>query len=217
MFPATKSLVLFDFDGTITRRDTLFEFTRHTHSAASRAWRMVIAAPFLTAHAVRLLNARRAKEALLKTFYAGWHRDEFLEHGRRFAEGLMRNRNGVHQSVMARLESHVARGDHVCIVSASASAWVRPFAERCGVDCICTELEFDAALCFTGRLAGPNINGDEKARAVRTRYDVTRFERVVAFGNTKGDLPMLQMAHEAYMVRRDGTYEEMSARSDFRR
>lgn len=199
-----RTLALFDFDGTISRRDTLFLFLRHTHGPMAILTGMAKMAPLLAAHAAGIASAIQAKEGLLRAFYRGWYRDDLVEQGRRFADTLFRSVDALHQPVMATLKAHVDRGDHVCIASASLDLWVRPFAGYLNADVISTELEFDAKFRFTGRLEGPNVNGDEKARAIATRYRLTEFSRIVAFGNSRGDLPMLRLADEAFLVRRNG-------------
>lgn len=207
-----RKLVLFDLDGTLVRRDTMFMFLRHTHRPPAFAGRMTVASPLLAAHAVGLASAAQAKEGLLRAFYRGWRQRDLLDHGQTFAAAIVQSADALHLTVVDRLERHRRDGDTVCIVSASPAAWVRPLADCLRVEAICTELEFDASERFTGRLAGPNVNGIEKAHAISARHDLKAFDRIVAFGNSSGDLPMLRLAHEAYVVARDGSYSRVHDR-----
>jgi len=200
--PAGRALALFDFDGTISQRDTLLAFLRHTHSTAGCLTRLAIVSPVLAAHAAGVSSAATAKATLLRAFYGGWHRDDLNAHGRRFAADLAADTKKLHAAVLERFTHHVNRGDEVCIVSASPAVWVRPFAHALGAQAICTELEYDHAQLFTGRLLGPNVNGGAKAAAIEARYNLAAYARVVAYGNSRDDLPMLRLAHEAYLVRR---------------
>jgi len=200
-----QTLVLVDFDGTLSRKDTLFAFLRFTHGHYGFLSRMAILAPRLGMYSVGVGSAENAKAAVLHAFYKDWHRDALREQGMRFARRLAASDGMMHGSIVDLIRSHVQCGATVCIVSASPDVWVRPFAEQLGSDAICTELSYGVDERFTGRFAGPNINGPEKVRAICSCYDLARFNRIIAFGNSVGDLPMLQLADEAYMVGRDGS------------
>ena len=210
---STRHLVLFDFDGTISRHDTLFSFLRHTHSAVDCLARCAFVSPILAAHFLGIGSAAMAKASLLSVFYGGWHRQRLDSYGLTFATALCSSQSALHATVVERLARYVDRGDEVCIVSASPSVWVRPFAHFVGAQAICTELEYDHDGRFTGRLAGPNVNGLAKAAAVKARYSLAAFSTVVAFGNSCGDIPMLELAKEAYIVSRNGDCERIFAKS----
>ena len=51
---------------------------------------------------------------------------------------------------------------------------------------------------YTGRFIGKNCNGEEKVRRIAKLYPRSQYH-IVAYGNSSGDIPMLQYAHESYM------------------
>jgi phosphoserine phosphatase len=51
---------------------------------------------------------------------------------------------------------------------------------------------------ITGRFLTRSCSGKEKARRVRERYDLSRYEYVYAYGDNAGDRAMLDLADEKY-------------------
>jgi phosphoserine phosphatase len=47
---------------------------------------------------------------------------------------------------------------------------------------------------LTGRIEGANCHGEEKVRRIRDAYQLKEYSQVYAYGDTKGDLPMLALA-----------------------
>jgi phosphoserine phosphatase len=60
-------LALFDVDGTLTRRDTMFLFLRHTLGTVGALWAVTKVAPLLALHVVGVVDNTRAKQALLRS------------------------------------------------------------------------------------------------------------------------------------------------------
>jgi len=85
----------------------------------------------------------------------------------------------------------------VVIVSASISNYLKPWCDEMGFDLIPTELEvIDGKL--TGRFSTPNCNGKEKVRRIKEKYNLSEYNEIHVFGNSKGDLPMLELATHKY-------------------
>src|SRR5688572_18448604 len=112
-------LALFDLDGTITRRDTLFPYV------LSVVWRRPVrllsvlgrmpAALLRFAFAGR--DRGRLKETLIVSGLAGLTRDELAVATRRFVARLQAR--GLHADALARIEAHRSQGDHMVLMSAS--------------------------------------------------------------------------------------------------
>jgi len=193
------NLVLFDFDGTLTKRETLFAFIRFTVGDLRFLGGIILLSPVLAAHAFGFVGAERAKRAVLSYFFKGWARPKLETAGERFcAEALPSLMN---EETLRTFESHKKSGAEVCLVSASCDAWLQPFCRTNGIRCICTELEYDAADRFTGRFRTPNCKGPEKRRRIEAIYRLADFARVIAYGNSSADLQMLEMAHEKHLLR----------------
>jgi phosphatidylglycerophosphatase C len=197
-----RVLHLCDFDGTLTRGDTLLHFLGF--AAGPFAWlRALVLVPvcFLGGWISGNWSKDRAKETLLAIFFKGRTRQEMESAGLAFCEkrlpALLR------QNLFAQLLESVRRGERVVVVSASLDIWLKPFCQAHGFDLLCTELEFEkngtshgAMSRFTGRFAVPNCNRDEKARRITSVYHPGQFDHIIAYGNSRGDEAMFALAHE---------------------
>jgi HAD superfamily phosphoserine phosphatase-like hydrolase len=96
-----------------------------------------------------------------------------------------------------RIEWHKQQGDEIVVVSASLDVYLEHWCRSIGVGVICTELE-DAAGTLTGRYIKGDCAGAEKVRRIRARYDLNRFSRIYAYGDSEDDREMLEIAHEKY-------------------
>jgi phosphatidylglycerophosphatase C len=192
---ARPGLALFDFDGTLTRHDTVLPFLYQLCGPT--------AFPRLTAVATSALVRDRerrdaAKAAIIRSALAGRTYAEVQEAGRAYAHEVVDS--ALRTEGRARLEWHRAHGHRLVIVSASLEPYLTFVADRLGVDvCLCTRLEVDDAGVLTGAIDGANCRGDEKAQRVRAVIEPDDYE-VWAYGDTHGDRALLALAdHPVWM------------------
>jgi HAD superfamily hydrolase (TIGR01490 family) len=193
-----NTLVLFDFDGTLTKSDTFIRFI--TTMGYRRRWPMVVWNGILWL-AGKKRSAASLKEAILAGMFQGVSLTELQIRGRLFCE--MQLPGMLHPELVATMRSYKARGATVAIVSASIDVWLKPFTDQEGVGLLCTELEFDQGR-FTGKFATPNCKYEEKVRRIQAKYPVSSYQAILAFGNSKGDEAMLKMANQSWKITRRG-------------
>lgn len=194
-----KTLVLFDFDGTLTRGDSLLRFLWF----AVPGWRLITGFIRLGFQYLVLLwsgnwSNEKAKELLFSVFFKGYSKAALEDLGQRFLQQQLPTM--LRMETLALLRSHKENQAQVYLVSASPSVWLAPFCQAEGIGLICTEFAYVEGV-FTGKFATPNCNGHEKARRLRAEIDFSTYEKIVAFGNSSGDAEMLALAQEAWMVR----------------
>ena len=188
------NLALFDFDGTITHADTFVPFIHFSTRKARVRLGSALLSPLVVGHKLNMVPAKHVRVGAILVAFAGRAEAEVLEWGRRYAETLDRV---VRPNALERLRFHQAQGDTVVVVSASLNPYLRPWCARVGVELICSELESRGGI-LTGRHASGDCSGETKARRVRERYVLDRFERVYAYGDTLEDVELLSLAHHPY-------------------
>lgn len=196
-----KTLVLFDFDGTLTKGDSLLRFMLFALPPGKLfAGCLLLLIKFIGFVLSGRWSNERAKESLLAVFFKGLSRVEFEALGAEFYKhriaGMLR------PEMLTKLREYRDSGETVVLVSASADIWLRPFCIAENILLICTNLDFENGN-FSGKLASPNCNGPEKARRIQAAFDLSAYEKIIAFGNSTGDDAMLALAHEAWMLRND--------------
>ncbi|MGM9714518.1 MAG: HAD family hydrolase [Prevotella sp.] len=195
-----ERIIISDFDGTLTLRDTLFEIIAFNVGHVALLWCLLVLSPWLVLMKLGLYSNQRAKERLLYSVFRGMSHDSFAEMSVRFARSC-RGRIMRHD-LLSLLQSEAEGGAEVIVVTASPAVWVRPFVP--GFTVIGTEMEFDDK-GFTGHFSTPNCYGPEKVRRVldykpdilsrRANYHIT------AYGDSRGDREMLEYADEPHLVR----------------
>jgi phosphatidylglycerophosphatase C len=188
----------FDFDGTLTQRDTLLPFLRRSCGNRSIARASAIAA--------RRARARDAfKVALIGELFRGWSAERLDSLGRAYVPALLA---ALRPDAKQRLEWHRRRGHAVVIVSASLGAYLRPLAENLELDgALAVELVADASGTLTGGVVGGlNTRGPEKVARLKAWLD-SRFGpgadvELWAYGDSSGDDELLAIADHATWIGR---------------
>ncbi len=181
----------FDFDGTLTRKDSLLPFLQQVLGNARLTSVLALQSPWLAAYAMGWLANDRTKERLLRHTLGGMQRDELLQQGRRYAEhtlpGLLRS------SILQRLRQHQELGHTCVLVTASLTLYTEPWGRAAGfAQVIGSEMTYDDRGCATGALSGGNCYGAEKEKRLRAILPANA--RLYAYGDSLGDREMLAMA-----------------------
>jgi phosphatidylglycerophosphatase C len=191
----TKKLVLFDFDGTITAKDTLAQFIVYYRGLLRYRYGLMMLAPPMALYLLHILPNWKAKQFLLSWFFKGEREDVFDKKCREFSlrvlPGLIRPK------AMEIIKHYKAGGATVAVVSASAENWVRPWCDLHGLVCLATRLEVSNHR-LTGRIAGKNCHGSEKVCRIKERFALDTFDEIIAYGDTSGDREMLAIAHKQF-------------------
>ncbi|MBC7667871.1 MAG: HAD-IB family hydrolase [Gemmatimonadaceae bacterium] len=186
-------LVAFDFDGTLTVRDSFTAFLRWRVSPARHALGMIRLAP---AAVVYLFDRNRGKikAAAVREFLRGVSLERLERDARAFAQSeapkLFR------PDALAVWRRWRAKGAKLVIVTASPDMIVAPFARGLGADLLIgSRLALDLNDKITGALLGPNCRGPEKVVRLREQFG-DDMSLAAAYGDTSGDREMLAIAHE---------------------
>ncbi|WP_372826146.1 HAD family hydrolase [Polaromonas sp.] len=198
--PLAAEVAAFDFDGTLTRRDTLLPYLWRGLGWPRFLLALGQSGPWLAAFALRLMSNHRAKARLLQASLGGRTEAEIAQWTADFAARYLPGR--WQPEMLARLRHHQQLGHCCVIVSASPGIYLHDAGRALGMDAvICTELEArDGAL--TGRMATPNCHGEEKVRRLQAWLAARGQSRahitLHAYGDSSGDVPLLNLADYAH-------------------
>ena len=98
-------------------------------------------------------------------------------------------------AALEKLNWHKKEGHTIVIVSASFEEYLKFWCKQEGIALLATTIEVKDGK-FTGKFASPNCYGDEKIRRIKQTYNLQDFSHITAYGDTKGDLPLKEIAHE---------------------
>lgn len=213
----------FDFDGTLTTRDTLPLFIAHARGRCSLLFGLLLYSPLLVLMKLHLADNGQTKERLFGYFFRGMLERDFDAHCASFAHthtGILRKEG------LRTIQRALDNGDYVVVLSASIDRWVQPILSQYFTpltpnqfSVVGTQIEVvDGRL--TGRFATPNCYGPEKVRRLKeyinekvspaagdlegwggkevspTGGDIEG--AIIAYGDSRGDKELLAYANEGH-------------------
>lgn len=218
---ARPVVAVFDFDGTLTRRDTSLPFVFFVLGRV-KTWLTIIR--LVPLFGLDLLYAFRderppsragqreplggvggrwetsAHERLVRHCFAGMTADRLRGLGKRFmaVEGV----HLIRKAGLRRLAWHKQQGHRCILISAAIDVYLDPWAIDAGFDDVLgTQLELDDEGVFTGRFAVEPCWGRAKLRRLESVLGSLSDYTVFAYGNGRGDKDLLAVADHGFLVR----------------
>lgn len=189
------SIAFFDFDHTLTTKDSMICFVKF--HKGKRKWYTFIFKNIIVLLKYKLgaVSGKIAKEALLTYFYKGIPEIELINQGKQFVNQSLEPI--LNKKAITKLQWHLKQQHQVVIVTASLPYWIQDWAVKHNIDIITTEVQLlDGKL--TGKLKGANCNYMEKVKRIKDRYDLSNYKEIYAYGDSKGDVPMLGLATKPF-------------------
>lgn len=212
----TRRVAAFDFDGTLTRHDTLVPFLAKVAGGVG----LIRSASRVGLDGLRrrvpLGDRDRVKEIMIKDLLADRTEQSLRDLGRQFATDILSKR--MNDGVLARLEEHRDAGHEVILVSASLVYYLDPIADILGLDAVIAVEPTVVDGVLDGTLGRPNVRGEQKAvrlhewlretaqpagtQPVPDGPSTSDETELWAYGNSSGDLALLAEADHAFWLGR---------------
>lgn len=186
-----QRIAFFDFDGTITTKDTLLEFIRFYKGTLNFYIGFLLYSPLIVAYKLGIIPNFVAKQKVLAFFFKGIDIKEFQEKCDRFAETVLPTL--LRPKALQEIDKLKAAGVPIVIVSASAENWIRSWAEKNNLALIGTRLLVSNDKLI-GSFDGKNCYGDEKVCRIESKYNLNEYAEIFAYGDSSGDKAMLAIA-----------------------
>ena len=193
-YPLGK-IYAFDFDGTLTRRDTLIEFIRFAVGTKGFLLCFLRFSPLLVLMKMGLYPNWKAKQKVFSHCFKGMREEKFNALCARFADqktGLLRTKG------MKKLADVLAEGGKAVIISASVNNWVEPFFKGMGGVFVLGTMVGVRDGVLTGRFATKNCYGEEKVKRLLQLYPERTEYWLTAYGDSRGDFELLDFANESH-------------------
>lgn len=200
--PHRPVIALFDFDGTLTTRDSLIPFLCYLYGYRGLFRILLTTFPQLMGFLCRYTSRQDAKEALLTAAFKGCSPLELQPKAEKYAQTSLEKLVKPH--ALERLTWHQQQGHRCVIVSASISLYLRFWVAHHGApDLLCSELALDISGAYTGKLAGNNCWGPEKVKRIEALLGPLEKYTLYAYGDSRGDQEMLEIADYPYHAQWD--------------
>lgn len=194
-----KNLALFDFDGTLCKKDSFTGFIFYALSKRHIVKQAIKILPWIQAYYLNIYPADAMRPKLFKAMFAEANAAEINQLAEEYAPYLLTQ---LDQNLYRQFLKHKRLGDDIVIVSASVDVYLEYICALLEVDLICTETEIVNHV-FTGHYSTPDCSCDQKRIRILEKYDLDRYHKVYAYGNSVEDLEMLSLADFKFMVGKD--------------
>jgi len=191
-----RKVAAFDFDGTIIKHDSLFDFIKHAVPFSRMVYGSIKAVPYFALYALKLMPNFAAKEKVFTAFFKGWRLDDF---NKVCVDFIPKINAMVNPDAIKKIKWHQQMGHEVIIISASVENWIIPWATKMGINTVlATQIEvIDGRI--TGKFQSKNCHGPEKVNRLRTHLPDFENYELYAYGDSNGDKEMLLIAdHKFY-------------------
>jgi len=156
-------LALFDFDGTITTRETMPDFIRYSVSKRRLFFGQLILAPLVLGYKLGFVSGSLVRRVIVRFAYSGMPRENQAVLGKHFAADYLPK--FLREEAMQRIEWHRRKGHKVVVVSGGLYPYLAPWCQEHELELICSSLEHRNGR-LTGLYSGEQCVLAEKARRV---------------------------------------------------
>lgn len=193
-----RNISVFDFDGTLTTKDTLLEFIKFACGRRAFYIGFFLHSPLLVLMKLGLYPNWKAKERVYSWFFKGMKYETFAEMGRNFSSCISSFANSKTTVI---LQKHTHQQDDVYVITASVEEWVRPYCMQLGVkEVLGTKVEIQNGV-LTGRFASRNCNGKEKVVRLLEVEPNRKSYFLVAYGDSRGDKELLDFSDKGILIK----------------
>lgn len=198
----SKSLALFDFDNTLTNKDSFWAFLKFSKSRPKIVFAALSLFPKLAAYKLSLVKNDKAKIAVIRKLFSGQKVEHVKELGVQFSKSIIPQI--LNEKALKKLLWHKEQGHDVAVVSASIDWYLKPWCDVMKIDCICTKIKIEKDGSVGTEYEGENVYGEQKVDAIIRRYTLANYKEIFAYGDSQsGDGPMLKLANHAFYRRFD--------------
>lgn len=191
-----KNLALFDFDGTLCKKDSFTGFIFYALSKRHIVKQGIKILPWIQAYYLNVYSAPAMRSRLFRAMFSNANALELQHMAREYATSLMSQLN---RPLLKQLKQHQALGDDVVLVSASVDVYLKHVCELLNIDLICTHTE-QINNIYTGQYTTPDCSSEQKRQRILERYHLADYAVIYAYGNSHEDQEMLALADHGYMV-----------------
>lgn len=184
---ATRTIAAFDFDGTLTKGDSLIPFLIFATSKTKVLWACLSSLPLLLT-----CDRKALKEHFLTNTIKGLPEKEAEKLGALFAK--TRLDRYLRKGALEKIAYHLNQGHEVVLISANIDIYLDPWGKAKGFHKILSSKTGRAQGKIDGKLAGENCRGEEKVKQLLAWAGPKEGFILWAYGNSRGDKELLKLA-----------------------
>ncbi len=189
-------ITVFDFDGTITTKDTFALFLRYYAGTPKWLAKILILLPIFSAYAFKIIDRNTVKIHVIRRFFKNAVKDKLDAKAEQFAREVIPGL--IRPQAQACLDKKKSSPEALYICSASIAPYLRAWGRTQNItNILATELDSDGNR-YTGEIKGWNIWGEGKVRRILAEFAPNQVRIMEAYGDSRGDRELLHAAKASY-------------------
>lgn len=190
-----NNLAVFDFDHTLTFKDSMIDFLIFYKGYFCLFFVFFINTHYIILICLNLYQKTKLKERLFIYFFKNKNLLELIEIGNDYAR--YRLPKIINLKVFNLLNQHKKNGDKIIILTASCEIWLSLWVKNQGVELISTLLENKNGV-LTGKILGKNCKGKEKLIRLNSIYNLKMFKNTYGYGNRDDEFFMNELEYKQF-------------------
>lgn len=195
-----NKIVVFDFDGTITTKDSFNEFLIYRFGYV-KFFRVLI---FNSFHIIMYLLKRKTnaemKSKLFKYFYKNTSYEEYKKDCTSFSKNKLNEI--IRPSVLKKIHDYEKAKIKMVILTASFKEWIEPWAKKNGFEkVIATKFEVKDSLIIGTIKEKNSCHAENKVNMLLSEYQNLEQYYLIAYGDSKSDLYFMNLADEKHFIK----------------
>ena len=184
MTSVKKGAAFFDFDGTITFKDSFLEFIKYTVGFPRLCLGILYNLPFICLFYLKMYPNQKLKERFFSFFYEGTSEVELEKEGDSFGKSVIPGL--CFKSALDVIAWHKQQGHDIYLLTASSKIWLNEWCRINDIRLIATEFEVIDGR-YTGMIKGKNCYGEEKFNRIQVLLESYDFSETYGYGDRASD------------------------------
>jgi len=185
------TIAAFGFDGTITQKDTLFDFIVFCFGKFKLFSGLLLLSPVFILFKLGIIKYGKAKQLLFSFFYKKTDISDFDKKCNDYAQRIS---DMLNMDIIEKIKWHQDQKHIIAIISTSVSNWIKPWALIMYIDVIIgTEVNV-VNNELTGKFSPENCYGPEKVKRLCSYFPERDKYILYVYGDRKRDKELLEFA-----------------------
>lgn len=187
-----RTLALFDFDGTITVKDSTLSFYKFLYNSKVLFLynHYFLCLHYLFLYKLKLISYMTLKSKRLDIHTSKFNDSEISKLSEQYYEKCFFRI--LNSKAIDRINWHKNQGHEVWVISASYDFLLKKWSEQNGLNLITNKTFFKHC---KRQIYGKDVNYDSKVEYLKLEVDQNDYSEIYAYGDSEGDQAMLDFAN----------------------
>lgn len=184
-------IAFFDFDGTISKRDSIKLFSKYIYKHGF-FFEYYIFDIFYLLNTVITGNYLILKQARINRLLKKFDSNYINKISKEFFSNLLIH--DLREKAIEEINWHKKRNNKIVVVSASFDFIIKNFTQKFEIDLLTNRTTKKNNYYQFSFKNSQDCNFSNKVNFIKKNYDLKNYDKIYAYGNSKGDLKLLEIA-----------------------